>query len=828
MSSPARTTAGFTRPFDTLSSDDVALVGGKNASLGELISALKEAGVRVPDGFATTAEAYWRFLDANDLRAPIARALEALDRGERSLAETGRSIRERIRGGAFPDDIAASITAAYHDLSERALSGRTLSGRAATDALAVAARSSATAEDLPEASFAGQQETYLNVRGAEAVLDACRRCFASLFTDRAISYRVHQGFEHMQVALSVGVQAMVRADKSGVLFTLDTDSGFPDVALINATWGLGELVVQGAVTPDQVVVFTPLLDDARAFVPIIGRERGSKARKMVYAEAAGGAARGAGDEADGAGVDPAATTRVVETTPEEQEAFVLSDDEALTLARWGAAIEAHYGRPMDVEWARDGDTEELFVLQARPETVQSRQATETLRTYRLTETGEPRVTGLSVGQAIATGEVCVLESAAEIDRFREGAILVTGTTDPDWGPILKQAAGVVTDHGGRTSHAAIVSRELGIPAVVGTGTATEALRDGEAVTLSCAEGETGTVYAGTLAYETIEIRLDEVPETETAIMMNVASPAAAMRWWALPADGIGLARMEYIVNSVIQVHPMALVDLDRVEDAEARERIEALTRGYDERREYFVDHLARGIGTIAASQYPDPVIVRTSDFKTNEYANLIGGAAFEPHEENPMLGWRGASRYYSDDYRAGFALECEALRRVRDEMGFANVVVMIPFCRTPEEADRVLAVMAEHGLERGANRLKVYVMAELPSNILRAEAFAERFDGFSIGTNDLTQLALGVDRDSERLAGLFDERDPTVTAMIRRLIEAAHAAGRPVGICGQAPSDHPDYAAFLVDAGIDSISVIPDTVVDVLRHTAEAEAARKT
>ena len=788
-------TQAFIRRFDTLTNEDVALVGGKNASLGEMIGALKEEGIRVPDGFATTAETYWRYLAANDLGDAIQAQLDALAAGEQPLDQTGTAIRELIREGTFPDESAEAIRAAYRELS----------ARYDAEAIDVAARSSATAEDLPEASFAGQQESYLNVRGDEAVLEACKQCFASLFTDRAVTYREKQGFDHMEVALSVGVQKMVRADKAGVLFTIDTESGFPDTVLINANWGLGETVVKGTITPDQYTVYKPLLAD-ETLTPIIGKHRGDKESKMVYADSG------------------EATTTTVETTEEERRAYVLSDEDILTLARWGATIEDHYDRPMDIEWARDGETEELFILQARPETVQSRRAASVLRTYRLNERSERLVTGLSIGQSIAEGEVCLIHSADEIDQFEEGTILVTEMTDPDWGPILEKAAGIVTDHGGRTSHAAIVSRELGIPAVIGTGNATEALHDGQEVTLSCVEGSDGVVYEGRLEYETDELDLEALPDTETNVMLNVASPAAALNWWRLPVDGIGLARMEYIVNNVIQVHPMALAAFDEVEDEAARARIEDLTRGYADKGEYFVDHLARGIGTIAAAQHPDSVIVRMSDFKTNEYAALVGGEAFEPHEENPMLGWRGASRYYSDAYRAGFALECEALRRVRHEMGFTNVVLMIPFCRTPEEADRVLEVMAENGLKRGEDGLEVYVMAEIPSNVLQADAFAERFDGFSIGTNDLTQLVLGVGRDAERLSYLFDERNPSVRRMITTLIQRAHAADRPVGLCGQAPSDHPDFAEFLVEAGIDSISVIPDSVADVLQHVAEAEA----
>ncbi len=789
--SPAPT---FVRRFDTLTNDDVPIVGGKNASLGEMIGALKDEGIRVPDGFATTADAYWHYLDANELEAEIRAQLAALSAGEQSLAETGAAIRERIRGGTVPNEMANAIRAAYH----------TLSAGYDADAIDVAARSSATAEDLPEASFAGQQESFLNVRGDEAVLDACKNCFASLFTDRAVTYREEQGFDHMEVALSVGLQKMVRADKAGVMFTIDTESGFPDNAIINAGWGLGETVVKGSINPDQYTVYKPFLEN-EALTPIVGKTKGDKAKKIVYAEGDG---------------EP---TKTVETTEEERNALVLSDDEILTLARWGARIEEHYDRPMDIEWARDGETEALFILQARPETVQSQRAASVLRTYRLQETGERLVTGLSIGQSIAEGPVQIIHSVDEIEKFEEGGILVTDMTDPDWGPILKKAAGIVTNHGGRTSHAAIVSRELGIPAVIGTENATETLTDGQEVTLSCVEGAEGYVYEGLLEYDTTELDLDALPETETRIMLNVASPAAALNWWRLPAEGIGLARMEYIVNNVIEVHPMALVAFDQVEDEAARARIEELTQGYDDKTEYFVDQLSRGVGSIAATQYPDPVLVRTSDFKTNEYADLIGGQAFEPHEENPMLGWRGASRYYSDEYRDGFALECRALKRVRETMGFTNVVLMIPFCRTPAEADRMLEVMAEHGLQRGENGLEVYVMAEIPSNVLQADEFAERFDGFSIGTNDLTQLVLGVGRDAERLAALFDERNRSIKKMIVDLIEQAHAADRPVGLCGQAPSDHPDFAEFLVEAGIDSISVIPDSVADVIQHVAAAE-----
>lgn len=799
MSTTSDKAAQHTRSLETLTNDDVGQVGGKNASLGEMIKNLKAQGVRVPGGFATTSDAYWAFIEANELESPIREELARWDEGEQSLADAGEVIRKLIRSGEFPEEIAADIREAYADLSRDY----------DAEEVDVAVRSSATAEDLPEASFAGQQETYLNIRGADDVLEACRKCYASLFTDRAISYRANHGFNHMEVALSAGVQKMVRADKAGVLFTIDTETGFPDVAVIDAGWGLGEPVVKGSITPDQYMVYKPLLED-EALTPIIGKQRGTQQEKMVFTN------------------DASAPTRTVPTADEEQAAFVLRDEETLQLARWGSLIEAHYDRPMDIEWARDGESEKLFIVQARPETVQSRVGENTIKSYQLKASAEPLVTGLSIGQSIATGRTSVIESVDNIDTFEEGRILVTSMTDPDWGPIMKKAGGIVTDHGGRTSHAAIVSRELGIPAVVGAGNAMEVLPDDQEVTISCAEGDEGYVYDGALEFEVHEADLEDLPSVATRIMLNIASPAGALRWWRLPVRGVGLARIEYIVNNIIQIHPMALVRFDDLEDATARDEIERLTQGFDDKREYFVDRMARGIATIAASQYPDPVIVRTSDFKTNEYADLIGGEAFEPAEDNPMLGWRGASRYYHAEYRAGFALECAAIRRAREAMGFTNIVVMIPFCRTPEEADKVLSVMADEGLVRGENDLEVYVMAELPSNIVQAEDFAERFDGFSIGSNDLTQLVLGIDRDAERLAHLFDEQQASVKQMITDVIERAHAADRPVGLCGQAPSDYPDFAAFLVEAGIDSISVTPDSVVDVIQAVAEAEANKTT
>ena len=667
-------------------------------------------------------------------------------------------------------------------------------------------RSSATAEDLPDASFAGQQESFLNIRGANALLDACRRCYASLFTDRAIAYRQAKGFDHLKVALSIGVQMMVRSDLggAGVMFSIDTETGFDKVVVINAAWGLGENVVQGAVDPDEYQIYKPLLSQP-SLIPIIEKTVGAKAQKMIYAAT---------------GERP---TRNVPTSQAERSAFVLSDGEILALARWACVIENHYGCPMDMEWAKDGDSDELFVVQARPETVQSRRQAGALKSYRVKSKGRTLATGLSIGEAVATGQVCLIDSPSDIDRFVDGAILVTRTTDPDWVPIMRRAAAIVTDHGGRTSHAAIVSRELGLPAIVGTGNATRLLHDEQDVTVSCAEGEQGFVYEGVADYETEELDLDAIPKTRTQVMLNLANPAAAFRWWRLPADGVGLARMEFVVSNHVKIHPMALVRFDALADENAKRMIHDLTEGYHDKTEYFVDRLSRGLARIAAAYHPKPVIVRMSDFKTNEYANLIGGSAFEPKEENPMLGFRGASRYYSPRYRDGFALECRAIRRLREDLGFRNVVVMIPFCRSTKEADRVLSVMAEGGLKRGDNGLQVYVMCEIPSNVILAKAFAERFDGFSIGSNDLTQLTLGVDRDSEDLAGLFDEQDDAVKWMIENVIREAHQAGAKVGLCGQAPSDHPEFAEFLVRCGIDSISVSPDSFFAVKRHVAEAE-----
>ncbi|MFO7706128.1 MAG: phosphoenolpyruvate synthase [Halopseudomonas sp.] len=788
------------RQLADLRRTDTASVGGKNASLGEMIGALRESGIRVPGGFATTADAYWDFIEENRLAEPLAEKLGELKGDKSNLAAIGKAVRKMIMDADFPPPLAEAILRAYHEMAQRG--ARTLAS--------VAVRSSATAEDLPEASFAGQLETFLNVRGDKALLEACKQCFASLFTDRAIIYRENHGFAHMKVALSVGIQAMVRSDKagSGVMFSIDTETGFPHAVLIDGAWGLGETVVQGIVEPDEYLVFKPLLEDP-ALRPIIARTLGAKAKKMVYARS--------GD----------ATSKLVDTPRKERTSFVLSDDEVLQLARWACTIESHYGQPMDMEWAKDGESGELYIVQARPETVQSRREAGLLRRYHLKQKGRELVRGQAIGDSIASGQVCRLKSAQEIGRFKDGAVLVTGTTDPDWVPIMKKASAIVTDHGGRTSHAAIVSRELGLTAIVGAGDATKVLKDGQEVTVSCAEGSEGRVYEGVLDFEVREIDTAEIPKTRTRIMLNLANPAAALRWWSLPADGVGLARMEFIIGNQIKIHPMALVHFDTLSDKKARRRITELTKGYKDKCEFFVDNLARGMARIAAARHPDPVIVRMSDFKTNEYADLIGGAQFEPKEENPMLGWRGASRYYSEEYREGFALECRAVRRAREEIGLKNIVIMIPFCRTLKEADSVLEELAANGLLRGRDGLEVFVMAELPANVFLAEEFAERFDGFSIGSNDLTQLVLGIDRDSDRLSGLFDEQNAAVKYAIAALLAKARKSGIHTGLCGQAPSDHPEFAAFLVEHGIDSISVSPDSFLKVKTIVADAESKQK-
>lgn len=783
--------------FDRLRREDVALVGGKNSSLGEMVQVLGSKGIQVPPGFATTSDAYRLFLEANGLTEAITAFLADHDAGKISLHVAGQSIRNTILAGDWPASTEAAIRNAYQNLSQST----------GVPNVSVAVRSSATAEDLPNASFAGQQETYLNVSGEADLLLACRKCYASLFTDRAITYRKLKGFNHLDVALSVGVQQMVRSDisGSGVMFSIDTETGFDKIVLISAAWGLGENVVQGAVTPDEFQVYKPFLTrpDVR---PIIEKKLGSKEIKMILS------AKGSPNP-----------VRNVPTSKVERGRFVLTDDEVIQLAQHAATIEDHYGQPMDMEWAKDGNTGQLFIVQARPETVQSQIVTGSLRRFAIDAHGPVVTTGLAVGEQIATGRVCLIDDVKDIDDFVDGSVLVTSTTDPDWVPVMKRAAAIVTDHGGRTSHAAIVSRELGVPAIVGCGDATAILHDQQEVTVCCAEGDEGLVYDGHAEFTIEELNLDAVPDTKTKVMLNLANPAIAARWWRLPTDGVGLARMEFVISNAIRVHPMALLHFSDIHDAEVRQEIETLTRGYDDKTEYFVDQLALGLSRIAAVAYPNPMILRLSDFKTNEYADLLGGRQFEPVESNPMIGWRGASRYYDPAYVNGFRLECRAINRLRDQVGFDNVRVMVPFCRTPEEADRVLAVMAEEGLVRGSNGLQIYVMCEVPSNVILAEEFAERFDGFSIGSNDLTQLTLGIDRDSDRLAPLFDERHAAVQWMIRTVIEKAHGAGATVGLCGQAPSNYPDFARTLVAFGIDSISVTPDSFLKVKNHVADAE-----
>ncbi len=786
----------FVRWFEDIGKDDLPLVGGKNASLGEMINGLSSLNVQVPGGFALTTEAYKLLLEKNQLREFIFSELENYRRGHQDLGTTGLNIRLRFKASALPDEVTLAIIDAYRRL------GRIYD----TPHLSVAVRSSATAEDLPTASFAGQQESYLNVTNAHDLLNACLNCFASLFTDRAIAYREEKGFEHDRVFLSVGIQKMVRSDLagSGVAFSLDTESGLDNVILINAAWGLGENVVQGIVNPDEYVVFKPTLkyDHCR---PILQKSLGEKEAKMVFATGGGG------------------HTRTVATSREERLVPVLNDDEILALARWTLLIEEHFKTPMDVEWAKDGLDNQLYIVQARPETVQSTRQRGSVKTYHLQETDGVLVVGRAVGQSIVAGKACRINSPDEIALFKEGSILVTRMTDPDWVPIMKKAAGIITDHGGRTCHAAIVSRELGIPAVVGTTNGTKLLEDDLEITLSCAEGDIGKVYRGIREFEVEEISYSDLPDTKTKIMLNIASPAAAYKWWEAPSDGVGLARIEFIINDVVKAHPLALIKYDELEDRKAKAEIDMLTRGYEDRSQFFVDKLAEGVALIAAAFYPKPVIVRLSDFKSNEYANLVGGRQFEPQEENPMLGYRGASRYCDAHYREGFALECKAMKTVREVIGLTNVKLMIPFCRTLEEADAVLKVMDEYGLSRGIHGLEIYVMAEIPSNVILADEFAKRFDGFSIGSNDLTQLTLGIDRDSGLLVEAFDERNEAVKRMIRMLLQSAKETGTKVGICGQAPSDYPDFAEFLVREGIDSISLNPDSIIAVRRRVAEVE-----
>ena len=789
----------WVRFFHEVGLEDVPLVGGKNASLGEMIRELSPLGVRVPEGFATTSEAYWHFLEHNGLKEAIARELGELDPEDpKALQRVSRRLRNLILKGEYPQDLREEILEAYRRLSEEA----------GEEEIPVAVRSSATAEDLPTASFAGQQESFLYVQGEEDLLLHVKRAMASLFTARAISYRAHMGFDHLKVALSVGVQRMVRADEaaSGVIFTLDPDTGHRGFVYLTAIYGLGENIVQGRVTPDGYYVHKETFREG--FRAVVYRRLGAKELTLAF--------------------DPREGRLKNRPTPLHlRNRFALRDEEVLLLADWALKIEDHYSRkrgsptPMDIEWAKDGPTGELFVLQARPETVHS-QKTPGLRAFRLRKRGEVLAEGHAGGEAIAAGRARILKDPKEMDRFQEGEVLVTETTNPDWEPIMKKAAAIVTERGGRTSHAAIVARELGVPAVVGAVGATRSVPEGEEVTVSCAEGERGVVYRGRLPFEVEEIRPETLPRTRTRILVNVGTPEEALRTSLLPTDGVGLLRMEFVFASHVRVHPLALTRFETL-PKEVRRQVEEVTEAYPDKRAYFVERLSEGIGLIAAAFYPRPVLLRFSDFKTNEYARLLGGHLFEPKEENPMLGWRGASRYYHPDYKEGFLLEVAAVKRVREEMGLKNLMVMVPFCRTPEEGEKVLEVMAEGGLRRGEGGLEVHVMAEIPSNVLEAEAFAEIFDGFSIGSNDLTQLALGLDRDSERVAHLFDERRETVKRLAAMLIEKAHAKGKKVGICGQAPSDYPEFAAFLVERGIDSLSLNPDALLRTVREVAEVE-----
>ena len=801
MSAAVATSTDFIRWFDQVGMEDVAVVGGKNASLGEMYRELTPHGIRIPNGFATTAEAFRLFLADSGLKDKIQQLLSGMNAADvGSLQHHGALIRHMILETPLPDALAHAIIEAYHHLGRE-------HGRLAD----VAVRSSATAEDLPDASFAGQQETYLNVRGQALLLDACRRCFASLFTDRAISYRDNHGYDHMQVALSIGIQLMVRSDlaTSGVMFSIDTESGFRDAVLINAAYGLGENVVQGSVNPDEYYVFKPTL--LQGFRPIIKKSIGSKSMKLIY-------------DAGGSKM-----TKNVPVAPEQANRFALDEDDILQLARWACEIENHYTQrrgsfcPMDMEWAKDGNTGELFIVQARPETVQSRRVTNRLESYHLNQRSEKLLSGRSVGEKISSGPVRLVRDVHGLSAFADGEILVTDKTDPDWEPVMKRAAGIITNRGGRTCHAAIVSRELGLPAIVGTLNATEVLRDGQHVTISCAEGDTGIVYDGELAFEIETTDLTSLRRPKTKIMMNVGSPDEVFTLSALPNDGVGLAREEFIITTYVKVHPQALLDFDKL-DAATRADVEQATVGYDNKPQFYIDRLAEGIAMIAAAFHPKDVILRLSDFKTNEYANLIGGSGYEPKEENPMIGFRGASRYYNPRFQEAFGLECKAVQKVRQQMGLRNLKLMIPFCRTIEEGHKVQAEMAKYGLVRGQDGLEIYVMCEIPSNVILADKFAEIFDGFSIGSNDLTQLTLGVDRDSEIVAHVFDERNEAVMRTIATLIETAKRLGVKVGICGQAPSDYPDFAEFLVQQGIDSISLTPDSILKTTMHVLEVEA----
>lgn len=798
--------------FDQISKDDVPLVGGKNASLGEMYSKLTEKGIKVPYGFAVTAEAYRYFIKENHLDDKIKEILKGLDTHDvLDLQKRGKKIRTLLLKAKMPEKLEAAIRESYAELEKRY--GKNPD---------VAVRSSATAEDLPDASFAGQQETFLNIRGVDNVVKYVQKCFASLFTDRAISYREDKGFDHFSVYISVAIQKMVRSDAacSGVMFTLDTESGFRDVIYITGTWGLGEALVQGKVTPDEYYVFKPTLK--QGFRPILSKKLGSKHLKMVY------------------GDDQKHPIKTVKTTKDERLSFVLSDEEILKLAKWAMIIEEHYERPMDIEWAKDGDgktigTGEIFIVQARPETVHAIKEYKYYEVYKLKGEGRVICTGKAVGSKIGQGKARVILSLNEIANFKPGEILVTEMTDPDWEPIMKKASAIITDRGGRTCHAAIVSRELGIPCIVGTENATKLINTGDKITVDCSQGEIGRVLEGLVDYEVERIDLEKLPETRTKIMMNVGIPEQAFAQAQIPNDGVGLARIEFVIGSHIGIHPLALLNYEKLKEEAKKDKeiekvvavIEERAYNYANKADFYVDKLAQGIAMIGAAFYPKDVIVRLSDFKTNEYANLVGGYLYEPVEHNPMLGWRGASRYYDPKFEPAFALECKAIKKARDEMGLTNIKVMVPFCRTVEEGERVIKVMEKYGLKQGENGLEIYVMAEIPSNVILAEEFAKIFDGFSIGSNDLTQLTLGLDRDSELVSHIYDERNPAIKILIKQLIETAHKFGRKVGICGQAPSDFPDFAAFLVECGIDSMSLSPDTVIKTRLLVAEKEKELK-
>ncbi len=790
------TAPSYVRFFETFGIADVPLVGGKNASLGEMYRELSPKGVRVPNGFAVTADAYGAVLDASGAAAALHEALDGLDPSDvTDLARRARQARDVVYAAGVPPEVEAEILAGYRQLQDQY-----------GEDVRLAVRSSATAEDLPSASFAGQQDTFLNIRGDQHLLDACRRCYASLFTDRAVHYRVDEGFDHFKVALSNGVMKMVRSDlaSSGVMFSLDTESGFPDVVFVTGSWGLGENVVQGAVDPDEFYVHKPTFEAGHQAV--LRRMLGDKAVKMIFSE--GGTAH---------------TTRNIPTPKADRARYCLADDDVLELAGAAIAIERHYGRPMDMEWAKDGLDGKLYVVQARPETVASQRHATVLERYVLDGTAPVLAEGRSVGEKIASGSARVIESLAHLREFRPGEVLVSDTTTPDWEPVMKNAAAIVTNRGGRTCHAAIVARELGVPAVVGTGDAMQSIPEGKVVSVSCAEGEVGRVYDGALTFRVERTEVADMARPATKIMVNLGDPDVAFKTSFLPNDGVGLARMEFIITESIKAHPLALLHPDRVTDAQARAAIARLVRGYESGEQFFIERLSEGIGTIAAAFWPKPVVVRMSDFKTNEYASLLGGADFEPKEANPMLGFRGASRYAHPAYAEGFALECAALRRVREQMGLTNVVIMLPFVRRVAEAAQVLDRMAELGLHRGEGGLEVYAMCEIPNNVVLVDRFAELFDGFSIGSNDLTQLTLGVDRDSEIVAFDYDERDDGVKEMIRLAVEGCRRNGIHSGLCGQAPSDYPDIAQFLVEIGIDSMSLNPDTVIQTTEAVLDVE-----